>query len=163
MKSFSGILRSVMAPKAGPQRDSIYVEGKAPSTNSTFGVIKRLIDGDSKEYFIPSGAAIVKSAGNFTITPEENGSTYYVTTAGAIASLPDAVKGLRYRIVYGVVNNAHAVSPSALDAVAAKGLTAVVNKDLVNSTSALYDSVDLVAVDDNLWHATLSGTFTKEA
>ena len=162
MQAFSGLIRSIVSPKPGPQVDAFYVENKNPSADSTFGVVKRKIDGDAAEYFVNTGAVKVKSAGNFSITPEEHGSTFYVT-ATAVASLPDAVKGLRYVIIWGVANNANAVSPSALDGIAAKGLTAVVNKDLVNSTSVIYDSVVLVAVDDNLWHATLSGTYTKEA
>lgn len=162
MNATTGLQRTNIAPKPGPQVDAFFVENKNPATDSTFGCLKRKIDGDSKEYFVPSQVVIPKSAA-FTITPEENGATYYVTGTGVVATLPYAVKGLRYKVIIGQASNTHAVSPQAVDGIAAKGLTAVVDKDLVNSTSAIYDSVVLEAVDDNLWHAVLSGTWTKES
>jgi hypothetical protein len=162
MKQVTGVQRTTIAPKAGPQVDALFVEGKNPSSDSTFGVLKRKIDGDTKEYFIPCNAVIPKAAA-FTVTPEENGSTYYITSTGVVGTLPSAVKGLQYTFIIGEASNTHALSPQAADGIAAKGLTAVVDKDLVNSTSAIYDSVVLRAVDDNLWHAVVSGTWTKEA
>lgn len=161
MKQATGIQRTTIAPKAGPQVDGLYVEQKNPSTSNSFGAVKRKIDGDSAEYFVPTVAAKAKSAA-YQITAEENGSTYYVT-GGTVISLPDAVPGLQYTVIFGDANNANAISPKAADGIAAKGLTAVVNKDLVNSTGAAYDSAVVRCVSANLWHAVVTGTFTKEA
>lgn len=162
MNASTGIQRTTIAPKAGPQVDSFFVEGKAPSSESTFGVVKRKIDQDSTEYFIANDMVIPKSAA-FTVTPEQNGCTFYVTSTGVVATLPEAVVGLKYKFIIGEASNTHAVSPQAADGIAAKGLTAVVNKDLINSTSAIYDSVEVECVTTNLWHAVVTGTFTKEA
>lgn len=161
MKPAYNVGRTKIAPKPGPQSDALFVDDKNPSSDSTFGVLKRKILGDSNEYFVPCHATIAKSAA-FTVTPEENGSTYYITSTGVVATLPSAVKGLQYTFIIGEASNTHALSPQAADGIAAKGLTAVVNKDLINSTSAIYDSVVLRAAGDNLWHAVLSGTWTKE-
>jgi len=162
MKASTGIQRTNIAPKPGPQVDAFWVENKNPAADSTFGVVKSKIDQDSTEYFFARDMAIAKAAA-FAVTPEQNGATFYITSTGVIATLPEAVMGLKYKFIIGEASNTHAVSPQAADGIAAKGLTAVVDKDLVNSTSAIYDSVVIEAVGANLWHAVLSGTWTKQA
>ena len=161
MNATTGILRTQVAPKAGPQVDALYVEGKNPATQNSLGAVKRKVDGDTTEYFVPTVGAQAKSAA-YQITAEQNGSTFYVT-GGTVISLPDAVPGMEYTVIFGDANNANAISPKAADGIAAKGLTAVVDKDLVNSTGAAYDSAVLRCVAVNLWHAVVTGTFTKQA
>lgn len=161
MNAATGIQRTQIAPKAGPQVDAFYVEGKNPSTQNSQGAVKRKVDGDTAEYFVPTVAAKAKAAA-YQITAEENGSTFYLT-GGSVISLPDAVPGLQYTVIMGDANNANAISPKAADGIAAKGLTAVVDKDLINSTGAAYDSAVVRCVSANLWHAVVTGTFTKQA
>jgi hypothetical protein len=155
----TGLLRTSIAPKAGPQVDGLYVENEAAS--SSFGVVKRTIAGDSNAYSLPFTSVRVVTA-DTTLTAEDNGAVIYVDSADPVAViLPTPFAGLRFRVIFGQADNAHEVSTGAAVAIQAKGLTAVAGEDLVNSTSAAGDSVDLVGISATLYHAVLTGTFTK--
>lgn len=157
--------RTANDPKPGPQVDSLWVSNKTGvADDGYFGVVKRKIDQDSTVYTVPCESVQEVTSGNVTLTPEQNGQTVYLNnTSGSIVTLPTAKVGLRYTVVIGGASNSHAVSPQAADGIGATGLTAVVDKDLVNSTSAAYDAVVLRAVKANLWHAVVTGTWTKQA
>jgi hypothetical protein len=161
MKQASGIARTEIAPKAGPQVDGLYVSKKT----ADFGMVKRTIDGDSTVYALPFQSVITQSAtGTVTLTPEQNGATVVLDSTDPITvQLPTAQKGLKYNVLVVGVDNAHAVSPTADAGIAAKGLTAALDKDLINSTSAAYDAVELEAVSAVLWIARIVGTWTKQA
>jgi hypothetical protein len=163
MKQVTGIQRTQIDPKAGPQVDSFFVSAKiGANADGYFGVVQRKIDGDSDVYTVPCQSVDTVTA-DVTLTAEQNGRTIVIDSADpVIVTLPDAKVGLKYKVIILQADNAHAVSPQAADGIAAKGLTAVVDKDLINSTSAAYDSVEIEAVSSALWHAVVSGTWTKE-
>jgi hypothetical protein len=164
-KHSAKISRTQIDPKAGPQEDGFFVSNKVgANADGYFGVVKRTIAGDSTVYTVPCASVQEVTSGNVTLTAEQNGQTVVLNnTSGSIVTLPTAKKGLEFTVVIQQAANTHAVSPEAADGIAAKGLTAVVDKDLVNSTSAAYDAVVIRGVAANLWHAVLTGTWTKQA
>lgn len=164
-KHSAKISRTQLDPKPGPQEDSLFVSAKTGANDDGyFGVIKRKIDQDTTVYTVPCESAQEVTSGNVTLTAEQNGQTVYLNnTSGSIVTLPSAKVGLRFQVVAGLPANTHAVSPQAADAIAANGLTAVVDKDLVNSTSTTYASAVIRCVKAGVWHAVVTGTWTKES
>ena len=164
MSATFAIQRTQLDPKAGPQKDSFFVNGKVgANADGYFGVVQRKIDGDSDVYTLPFQSVDTVVA-DVTLTPEQNGRTIVIDSADpVIVTLPDAKVGLKYKVIILQADNAHAVSPQAADGIAAKGLTATVDKDIVNSTSAAYDSLVIEAISDSLWHAVVTGTWTKQS
>jgi hypothetical protein len=159
MLKASGIVRTQIAPKAGPQVDGLYVENEVGAAD--FGVVKRTIDQDAKVYSLPFTSVRVVTA-DVTLTAEDNGAVVYVDSADPVAvTVPTPFAGLRFRVIFAQADNAHEISTGSAVAIAAKGLTAVAGEDLVNSTSAAGDTVVLTGITSTLYHAVLTGTFTK--
>ncbi len=162
---YFGVGRTANNPKAGPQKDAFWVGHKTGmNDDGYFGVLRRSVDGDSTVYTVPFQSVQSVTSGNVTLTAEQNGQTVYLdNTSGSVVTLPTAKVGLRFKVIIGQPANTHAVSPQAADGIAANGLTAVVDKDLVNSTSTTYASAVIECVKANLWQAVVTGTWTKQA
>jgi hypothetical protein len=122
------------------------------------------------------GAAVVvnDAAGTQLLTIAQSGQRFRCAV-DAVLSLPAAagagMVGVRYVIECGAVSagTGLSISPAAADAIYGNGLTAVVNKDLINTgaTDRLGDSVAIVCTGVTgvgAWViAEVIGTWAKEA
>jgi hypothetical protein len=127
--------------------------------------------------FFPDGIAHLRkvnlAAASQTLTRAQSGEKF-VGAVDAVFTLPAAsaaMAGVWYEFETGAVSSGTglSISPAAADAVAGNGLTAVVNKDLINSgaTDRLGDSVRIYCTGvagTNAWVIeSIIGTWAKEA
>lgn len=112
------------------------------------------------------------AAGSQTLRPDQSGQRF-VGAVDAVFTLPAAsanTKGVWYDFETGVASSGTglSISPAAADAVAGNGLTATVNKDLINTgaTDRIHDSVRLYCTGTTgatAWVITsIIGTWAKE-
>jgi hypothetical protein len=113
------------------------------------------------------------AAASQTLTAEQGGQKF-VGAVDAVFTLPAAsaaTKGLWYEFETGALSagTGLSISPAAADAIAGNGLTAVVNKDLINTGASdrLGDSVRIYCTGvagTNAWVIeSIIGTWAKEA
>lgn len=109
------------------------------------------------------------AAATQALTADQSGQTF-VGAVDAVFTLPAAgagTKGVFYTLICGALSTGVGLSasPAAADAVVGNGLTAVVDKDLINTgaTDRLGDSVTILC-DGVQWVITaIIGTWAKEA
>lgn len=109
------------------------------------------------------------AAASQTLTAAQSGERF-VGVVDAVFALPAAgaaTKGVWYEFATGAlsVGTGLSISPAAADAIAGNGLTAVVNKDLINSgaTDRLGDMVRISCDGVGWWIEAIIGTWAKEA
>lgn len=102
---------------------------------------------------------------NKTLDAQDQGKVFFVDTDAFTITLP-AVAGMKFKIVnagaYGTI--AVTISPDAADGIGGPNLTAVDDKDLINTkaTANRGDSADIVNGDATGWISALTGTWVKE-
>jgi hypothetical protein len=110
-------------------------------------------------------------AASVTLLPSQSGTVFTNSAADVVYSLPAAspsTKGIFYTFVTLTVSagTGVSISPSALDKIQGKGLTAADNKDLINSgaSDAVGDTAVVVCDGVDGWIVTnLLGTWAREA
>lgn len=109
------------------------------------------------------------AAATQALTAEQSGQRF-VGAVDAVFTLPAAgaaTKGVQYEFECGAlsVGTGLSVSPAAADAIAGNGLTAVANKDLVNTGASdrLGDSATIYCDGVQWVIASIIGTWAKEA
>lgn len=107
---------------------------------------------------------------NFSCPREESGSTYMVTAANLVASLPATEKGLIFTFVLAAAGlsagTGLGVSPVALDKMMGNGFTSLDNKDaqLPGASDREGDSITVEGDGVDGWYITsVVGTWTREA
>ena len=112
--------------------------------------------------------SVVVIGGNVTLTEADSGKVYIANAADTVFTLPATVAGLRYTIVA----NATAVAsgsgilfrPVAADKIMGNGLTSADDKDVINSTDAEGDFMEIVGDGVDGWYIVgVRGTWTREA
>lgn len=167
MNATTGIQRTNIAPKSGPQVDALYAVGNPSATD--FGMVKRKIDGDSAVYALPF-ESVKEITADLTLTPEDNGKTVvFNTTTSLVVNLPATAKGLRYRFFSKIAAGSgvgHSVSPNAADKIFASGFTTADDKDAVNTqaTAAVGDAFEVQADEAGTgWIGeAVAGTWARE-
>lgn len=113
------------------------------------------------------------AAGTQTLSPNQSGQ-HFIGAVDAVFTLPlsDAnTKGVTYTFVCGALSSGTglSISPNAADAIYGNGLTATLDKDLINSGASdrLGDSVTIIGsgvAGATAWRITnVVGTWAKEA
>lgn len=110
---------------------------------------------------------ITLAQGTGAVTAAQSGGVF-VCTVDAVITLPSTAAGLTYTFINGALSSGTglSISPAAADNIISTGLTAVDNKDLINSgaTDVVGDCVTLVGDGVDGWIVTnMRGTWAKES
>ena len=162
MKSIaSHILRSSFRPKPGPQAVGVYVA----DGNQRPEIVKREAAGgnDSDRYFAQFTSVRTVTA-DTTLTAQDDGALLILNSADPIlVTLPSTAAGLHFAFFVKLADNGHGFSPAAADKIFVSGLTAVDDKDLLNSTSAVGAFAEVWGDGADGWFGRVNGTFTMQA
>lgn len=116
-----------------------------------------------REKVVPKGA-------NYTCVPSDSGTTFLVTAADLVMTLPATASGLRYRFVLAAgglsSGTGLSISPNSADKIMGNGFTSADNKDaiLAGSGDREGDMIELVGDGDVGWYiVSVLGTWTREA
>lgn len=114
-------------------------------------------------------ARVVTAQGSATLTAAQSG-TIFICAVDAVLTLPAcsaALAGVRYTAVCGALSGGTGLSfsPAAADNIYGNGLTAVDDKDLINSGASdrLGDRATIVCDGTNWLIESVVGTWAKEA
>lgn len=104
-----------------------------------------------------------------TLTAAETGITLISKAVDLVVTLPAVQSGLTYRLVTETlsVTTGFSLSPAAADKIEGLGITAAVDKDLINtgSSDAAGDFIEVIgnAAEDGWWVVGSRGTWAREA
>lgn len=134
-----------------------------PNVNQYIGEVSQL-----NTLPFPSNAGSQVKSANYTLAIVDSGLVTYVDTDAFTLTLPATVAGLTFTIVNAGLDGGVLItlSPNAADAIQGGGLTAVDNKDLLNTkaTAKRGDYVTLVGDGTVGWLiAEKRGIWAKEA
>lgn len=116
----------------------------------------------------PVTGAVNTGVAGSTLDASQSGQTF-VGVVDALFTLPlvtAALAGVRYTFVCGVASAGTGlqISPNAADFISGNGLTAVVNKDLINAgaTDRIGDAATIYCDGVGWWIEAVLGTWSKE-
>ena len=136
-------------------------------SNATYPDSLPFVDSEATSHVYGVTYDVVSYAVDTTLTEDESGKFIISTGDDKTFTLPATATGLVYHIVVGATSTTTglSISPAAADSIAGLGLTAVDDKDLINTqaTERVGDSVTLVSVAAGWLAVNASGTWAKEA
>ena len=153
---------------------SSYEDGVLTHRNAA-GLVIFTVDPITRKVTFPSGTelsqadTVVTGAATQALTAAQSGRTF-IGLVDAVFTLPAAsaaLQGIWYRFITGALSSGTglSISPAAADNIFGLALTAVDDKDLINTgaTDVVGDSVEVMC-DGTNWHArNADGTWAKEA